>query len=179
MTLFLVEDKELPLIRAQALIRTGERWEPAAKAGLAEVALKVMRTGGSKTRDGDALDKELDRMAASVETRAAELVFLAYRSDSLAVKALMAGGVAIGFLSHLVLDELYSVQWSGLRVRLNKAAGSAFKLVGRSYVPNVFTWTVLMFLTYLTLVDAGLIRDVDAPHSPPMLRQAAEVPERF
>ncbi|HUG93618.1 MAG TPA: metal-dependent hydrolase [Planctomycetaceae bacterium] len=105
---------------------------------------------------------------------AAELVFLAYRSDSPAVKALMAGGVAIGFLSHLVLDELYSVEWTGIRVRLNKAAGSAFKLVGRSYVPNVFTWTVLMFLTWLTLADAGLIRDADLPSPPPALRQAAD-----
>jgi hypothetical protein len=110
---------------------------------------------------------------------AAELIFLAYRSDSLTVKLLMAGGVAIGFLSHLVLDELYSVQWSGLRLRLNKAAGSAFKLLGRSYVPNVFTWTVLMFLTYLTLVDAGLIREGDAAHPVQPLRQASEATERF
>jgi hypothetical protein len=110
---------------------------------------------------------------------AAELVFLAYRSDSMAVKLLMAGGVALGFLSHLVLDELYSVQWSGLRLRLNKAAGSAFKLLGRSYVPNVFTWTVLMFLTYLSLVDAGLIRENDAVHPAPLLRQAGEAGERL
>jgi hypothetical protein len=105
---------------------------------------------------------------------AAELVFLAYRSDSLAVKTLMAGGVALGFLSHLLLDELYSVEWTGIRVRLNKAAGSALKFVGRAYVPTVFTWTVLMFLTYLTLVDAGLIRDPDASGGLPILRQAAE-----
>ena len=46
---------------------------------------------------------------------ASELVFLAYMSESIGVKCLMAGGVGIGFLSHLLLDELYSVQWSGLR----------------------------------------------------------------
>jgi zinc protease len=67
MTLFLVEDKELPLVRASAIIRTGERWEPIAKTGLAEITMYVMRQGGSVTRDGDALDKELDRLAASVE----------------------------------------------------------------------------------------------------------------
>ncbi|MBM3810395.1 MAG: insulinase family protein [Acidimicrobiia bacterium] len=70
LTLFLVEDPELPLVRAQAVIRTGERWEPAAKAGLADIALRVMRTGGSTTRSGDALDKDLDRLSMTVETGA-------------------------------------------------------------------------------------------------------------
>jgi zinc protease len=69
-TLFLVEDKELPLIRAQAVIRTGDRYEPVEKAGVADITLRVMRTGGTPSRNGDALDKELDRLAASVETGA-------------------------------------------------------------------------------------------------------------
>src|SRR5690606_12912039 len=42
----------------------------------------------------------------------AEVAFLAFKSDSLLVKSLMAGGVAAGFLSHLVLDEVYAVEWS-------------------------------------------------------------------
>ncbi|MEZ5356812.1 MAG: pitrilysin family protein [Bryobacteraceae bacterium] len=72
MTLFLVEDKELPLVRARAIIRTGTRWEPIEKAGLASTTLRVMRTGGTPQRKGDDLDKELDRLAASVETFAGE-----------------------------------------------------------------------------------------------------------
>ena len=67
LTLFLVEDHELPTVRAQALIRTGDRWEPLEKAGLADITVQVMRTGGTPARSGDALDKELDRLAASVE----------------------------------------------------------------------------------------------------------------
>ncbi|MCA9066441.1 MAG: metal-dependent hydrolase, partial [Planctomycetaceae bacterium] len=46
----------------------------------------------------------------------AELTFLAYRSDDVRVRLLMGLGVGIGFLSHLVLDELYSVQWNGTRL---------------------------------------------------------------
>ncbi len=98
---------------------------------------------------------------------AAELMFLAYASDSVPVKCLMAGGVAIGFLSHLLLDELYSVQWSGLRLRLNKSAGSAFKMTSSRFFPNVFTYAMLMFLSWLTLVDAGLIRDPQTRKSLP------------
>lgn len=95
---------------------------------------------------------------------AAELVFLGYCSDSLAVKTLMAGGVAVGFFSHLLLDELYSVQWTGVRVRLSKSAGSALKLVGRSFLPNAFTYGLLLFLTYTSLVHSGWL---DGPESAP------------
>jgi zinc protease len=67
MTVMLVEDSELPTINVSALIRAGSRWEPAAKTGLAAITGTVMRTGGSTSRSGDQLDRELDRLAASVE----------------------------------------------------------------------------------------------------------------
>jgi membrane-bound metal-dependent hydrolase YbcI (DUF457 family) len=122
---------------------------------------------------------------------AAELVFLGYLSESYAVKFLMALGVAIGFLSHLLLDELYSVQLDGLKVRLSKSAGSALKMYGKGLSQNVFAYGLLFFLTWLTLLDLGWVRDPYArladeqlePQRPPAtrpLRQAAEeTPERF
>ncbi len=72
MVVYLVEDHELPLISAAAMIRTGSRWEPAAKAGLASITGTVMRTGGSEKFPGDQLDEELDRLGASVETAIGE-----------------------------------------------------------------------------------------------------------
>jgi hypothetical protein len=110
---------------------------------------------------------------------AAELAFLAYRSDSNAVKLLMAGGVAAGFLSHLVLDEIYSVEWTGIRLRLNKAAGSAIKLVGKKFIPNVVTYALLMVLTYATLISVGIVQEPNGRQVSPSLQQAAEEqPER-
>ena len=67
-TLFLLEDHELPAIGMSAMIRTGGRYVPADKAGLAFITGRVMRTGGTATRSGDDLDKLLDRLGASVET---------------------------------------------------------------------------------------------------------------
>lgn len=89
---------------------------------------------------------------------AAEIAFLAYESPSLVVRLLMAVGVGLGFLSHLLLDELYSVQWNGVRVRLNKFAGSAMKLFGPRPIPNIVTYAMLGVLTYAALVDVGLLR---------------------
>jgi len=103
---------------------------------------------------------------------AAELVFLAFRSDSVLVRLLMAGGVAVGFLSHLLLDELYSVEWSGVRIRLNKYAGSAFKLFGGEFLPNVVTYALLSVLSYASLVDVGLLESPKTTRPAKLLRQA-------
>lgn len=70
--LFVVEDHRLPLVDGYALIRTGSRWEPAGKTGLAAITGAVMRTGGTETRSGDELDKELEAIAASVESSMGE-----------------------------------------------------------------------------------------------------------
>ncbi len=72
MVVYLVEDHELPTVSVAAMIRTGSRWEPAAKAGLASITGTVMRTGGSEKFPGDQLDEELDRLGAYVETSIGE-----------------------------------------------------------------------------------------------------------
>ncbi len=68
MIVFLQEDHELPLIRGTAQIRGGSREEPADKVGLVDLYGQAWRTGGTKTRTGDALDDYLEARAAKVET---------------------------------------------------------------------------------------------------------------
>jgi len=70
LTVFLMEDRELPLIDAFGSVRGGSRDEPAAKAGLASLFGQVWRTGGTKTKTGDQLDDFLEGRAAKVETGA-------------------------------------------------------------------------------------------------------------
>jgi hypothetical protein len=110
----------------------------------------------------------------------AEIAFLAFKSPSLTVKLLMAGGVAVGFFSHLVLDEIYAVQWDGLRVKLNKFAGSAVKLVGNRFIPNIVTYSLLMVLTYASLVQARILEPPGpSPIGMPLQRAAADEPQRL
>jgi len=66
--LLLVEDPEFPTINVYAMVRTGSVFEPSAKAGLASLTGMALRTGGTKTRSGDQIDKDLDTMAAAVST---------------------------------------------------------------------------------------------------------------
>jgi predicted Zn-dependent peptidase len=69
MQLFVVEDRQLPVIQIQAMIRTGSIYDPADKIGLAAVTAKVMRTGGTAAKTGDEIDRLLENAAATVETR--------------------------------------------------------------------------------------------------------------
>jgi zinc protease len=68
MVVYLMEDRELPLVGGTALIRTGDRLEPADKVGLAGITGTVMRTGGTTQHSGDELNQLLEQRAASVET---------------------------------------------------------------------------------------------------------------
>src|SRR5512136_1214705 len=70
--LFLVEDPEYPTIDVWAMVRTGSVFEPAQKAGLASITGAVLRTGGTQTKTGDQIDKELETLAATVETSISE-----------------------------------------------------------------------------------------------------------
>lgn len=106
---------------------------------------------------------------------AAELAYLSYPSDGKRVKLLVAAGVALGFFSHLLLDEIYSVEINGIKVGLKKSSGTAIKMFGQAFFPNVLTFALAGTLTYATLMDAGLLRD--APQVAPATRHA-EAPQQ-
>lgn len=84
---------------------------------------------------------------------AGELAFLGYKSEQFSMKMLMAIGIMLGFLSHLILDELYSIDWNGGRLRLNKFSGSAVKILGKSFAGNVFAYSVLGLLSYSVWIE--------------------------
>jgi len=72
MKVFLLEDHELPVINGAARVRTGNLFDPENKIGLATMTGMVMRTGGTKSKTGDELDRVLEDMAAQVETSIGE-----------------------------------------------------------------------------------------------------------
>ncbi|MEM7810618.1 MAG: metal-dependent hydrolase [Planctomycetota bacterium] len=86
---------------------------------------------------------------------AAELTWLIYPNASPGVRAVMAGGTAVGFLSHLALDEAYSVRWDGATPRLAKSAGTAMKWVGKDWRANAVCYGLLACLTATVWGDVG------------------------
>ncbi len=67
-TFFLLEDKELPLIRVNVTVRTGSLLEPVEKTGLASLTGRVMREGGSVNYPSDELNTLLEDKAAFMST---------------------------------------------------------------------------------------------------------------
>ena len=68
MPVYLLQDKELPIISISAMIRTGSVYEPADKAGLAGLTGSLLRGGGTAQLSPAALDDELEFMASAVES---------------------------------------------------------------------------------------------------------------
>jgi hypothetical protein len=80
------------------------------------------------------------------------LVYLEYHGE-MRTRLLLAGGVMLGFLSHLVLDELYAVDFNGVRLRLNQFAGSALKFASPSWVATCVCYGLLAGLGFLAYLD--------------------------
>jgi membrane-bound metal-dependent hydrolase YbcI (DUF457 family) len=81
------------------------------------------------------------------------LVFTEYGSPNHGLRLLLAVGVMLGFLSHLVLDELYSVDLSGFVPKLNQFAGSAVKLFSASTAANAVCYGLLIALAATAYFD--------------------------
>jgi hypothetical protein len=88
-------------------------------------------------------------------------VFLMHRpeqsiaGEELHKRMYLAVGTMIGFLSHLVLDELFAVNLMGVVPRLNQFAGSALKLKSDSWVATALTYTILCGMSYMAWVSTG------------------------
>ncbi|SFJ32244.1 metal-dependent hydrolase [Planctomicrobium piriforme] len=108
---------------------------------------------------------------------AAEAIYLIYPNPNVTVKLLMACGVALGFFSHLLLDEVYSVGWSGPLPSLKKSFGTAIKLAGPTLGPTVVTYGLLAALTFVIGEQTGIIGPPIEPGSTPVAGQQA-LPQR-
>lgn len=81
------------------------------------------------------------------------VVYLGYHSPHRPTRILFAVGVMLGFLSHLLLDELYSVDLQGVRIKLNQFAGTAVKFMSPSVPATATCYALLGGLTYLAWLD--------------------------
>jgi zinc protease len=73
MQLFVVEDRELPLMRMTLTMKVGSAYSPKDKLGLAEITAGVLRSGGSEVLPGDQMDELLENIGGSIESSAENL----------------------------------------------------------------------------------------------------------
>lgn len=68
MIVYLLADRELPLVSIKAYLATGSIYDPADKAGLAQLTGAMLRAGGTSSIAPEKLDDELEFMASSIES---------------------------------------------------------------------------------------------------------------
>lgn len=78
-----------------------------------------------------------------------------------------AGGVFLGFMSHLLLDEVYSFSFRRGRVGFKKSFGTALKVWGKSPWGNISTYGKLAMLTYVVMHDATWMEQAEGVFGPP------------
>jgi len=75
-----------------------------------------------------------------------EIVYLMAAGEDTRVRLFKAGAVILGFVSHLLLDEIYSIEWHHGHLRLKSSFGTALKLFGRSGWANLSAYAKLAIL---------------------------------
>ncbi|MFZ1933731.1 MAG: metal-dependent hydrolase [Thermoguttaceae bacterium] len=86
---------------------------------------------------------------------AGEGAFLLASGDTLYLRLYTAGAVMLGYLSHLVLDEIWSVEWTH-GMHLKKSFGTALKLFGEGMWSNVSCYAKVLILTAIILFEPQL-----------------------
>ena len=71
------------------------------------------------------------------------------------VRVMKAWAVVLGFMLHLVLDELYSVDLIGRRIK--KSSGTALKFFGKKSGPNLLVYANIIILSGFIVSDSYLM----------------------
>ena len=100
------------------------------------------------------------------------IAFLLVSGDDLTLRIFKSGGVVLGFLSHLILDEIWSVSVRTGRLNIKKSSGTAMKLWGKDSWANFSTYGKLIVLAMLAIGDPMLMSQFG--HEPHFGNQTAQ-----
>ena len=67
LTCYFLESHDLPSVNFTVMVRAGAQSDPPQMVGLAEIAGQTLRAGGSKSKTGDEIDRELEELGSSLE----------------------------------------------------------------------------------------------------------------
>jgi membrane-bound metal-dependent hydrolase YbcI (DUF457 family) len=104
------------------------------------------------------------------------IAFLLCSSENMATRLFKTVAVFVGCMSHLVLDELWSVDFKRGQYKFKSSFGTALKLWGRERVPNLVAYSLLAMLAFLVYHDEGFMSrfGYQHPEVPHTARQAIE-----
>jgi membrane-bound metal-dependent hydrolase YbcI (DUF457 family) len=98
------------------------------------------------------------------------LAYLVMASEDISIRLFKTMAVVLGFLSHLILDEIWSVDYRKGQYKFKQSFGTALKLWGNCRWANVSTYAKLAVLAFLIYEDQDFMdkfgtHDPDIPHT--------------
>ncbi len=98
------------------------------------------------------------------------LAFLIMSSEDMSIRLFKTSGVVLGFLSHLILDEIWSVDFRKGKYAFKTSFGTALKLWGQNSWANYVTYGKLAVISFLVYQDEGFMgrfgfERPDVPHT--------------
>jgi hypothetical protein len=95
----------------------------------------------------------------------AEIALLAHDCPGRPGNLALAGGAFLGFMSHLLLDDIYGLKHLGSSLHGKVAPERGLKLTSRSRPATVFTWLLLAGTSYCVAVRQGYVQPIHLPVS--------------
>ena len=86
---------------------------------------------------------------------AGQVTFLAFSAEEPLRRYFVSSAVVLGFLTHLVLDEIWSVKMGWFGPKVKKSFGTALKFHGPDLWPNLLTYVLTLILGSLAAGDAA------------------------
>jgi len=86
------------------------------------------------------------------------ITFLLVAGPDMNVRLFKAGGVVLGFMTHLILDEIWSFGLRGGRLNVKRSFGTAIKFFGKDRLANSFVWGKLLVCSLLSVGDPMLMQ---------------------
>ncbi len=83
--------------------------------------------------------------------------FIIVSGPDLAIRLFKAGAVSLGFLTHLVLDEIWSFRVTSGRLNVKKSLGTALKFFGSDRLANATMIGLLGLLSFIAVGDPMLM----------------------
>jgi LexA-binding, inner membrane-associated putative hydrolase len=99
-------------------------------------------------------------------------------SGDLDVRYFKAGGVFAGFMSHLILDEIYSFEWKGGAWRVKKSFGTAVKFWGDDAWANFSCYAKLIVVAGMILGEPSVMKQLEA-HNPTLARDYQQLQGQY
>lgn len=86
---------------------------------------------------------------------AGQMTFLAFSAEDPLRRYFISSAVVLGFLTHLILDEIWSVRLGMFGPKFKKSFGTALKFHGPTLWPNLLTYALAIILGSLAAGDAA------------------------